>query len=428
MMKMHFDIPYDAATLPLEVDEKRLKAVLALKAECAVPPTVQEQTQTVLKALGHPIGAPGLDALSAGKQRVLVITSDHTRPVPSKITMPLLLSAIRQGSPGAEIRILLATGMHRPTTPAEMAEKFGVDIVQREVIVNHISHRDEDMVFKGILPSGGELWLNNLTDWAELIVSEGFIEPHFFAGFSGGRKSILPGIASHKTVLYNHNAKFIANPRAVHGSLNGNPLHQDMCYAAKAAGLSFILNVRLDSEKRIIAAYAGDPEKAHEAGCRDCLAHSSMEKVEGDIVITSNGGYPLDQNIYQAVKGMSTGAACLRPGGILIMVAACRNGHGGEDFYRWLASAKSPAEVAEKIASIPPDGTLPDQWEAQILARILLKSRCIVVTGPENEALISDMHMTYASTVQKALDIAQSWIGPSASIVVIPNGTEIIVR
>ncbi len=427
-MKTQFQIPYGLTTLPLEIEVECLKAVLVPKVEHHTPVTEEGQIRTVLEALHHPIGSPGLAALSAGKQRVLVITSDHTRPVPSRITMPLLLSAIRQGSPLADIRILLATGMHRPTTPAEMIEKLGADIVQREVIINHMSLRDEDMVFKGILPSGGELWLNSLVDWADLIVSEGFIEPHFFAGFSGGRKSILPGIASHKTVLYNHNAKFIADPHAVQGSLYENPIHRDMCHAARAANLSFILNVRLDSEKRIIAAYAGDPQQAHEAGCRDCLTNNSMKKVEGDIVITSNGGYPLDQNIYQAVKGMSAGAACVRPGGVLIMVAACKNGHGGEDFYRWFVSVESPAKVAEKIDSIPPENTLPDQWEAQILARILEKTRCIFVSEPENKVLISNMHMTFASTLQNAMEIAYNWVGPAASVVIIPNGPEMIVQ
>lgn len=427
-MKTSFRIPYGLKSLPLEIEEKLLKAVLAPKVESISSPTRVAQAGIVLQALDNPIGSPSLADLAAGKQRVLIITSDHTRPMPSIITMPILLSLIRKASPHADIRILLATGMHRPTTHEEMAEKFGPEIVQNETLLNHIASKDEGMVFKGILPSGGELWLNSLVDWADLILSEGFIEPHFFAGFSGGRKSILPGIASHKTVLYNHNAGFIDDPHSVQGNLDGNPLHRDMCHAAKAANLSFILNVRLDNQKRIVAAYAGDPTKAHEAGCLDCLAHNSVNKVEGDIVITSNGGYPLDQNIYQAVKGMSTGAACVKSGGVIIMAAECINGHGGDDFFNWFASAKSPKEVAEMIASTLPEQTLPDQWEAQILARNLTKARCIFVTRPENEALIKSMHMIYAPDLQNALEMAYGWIGVSASVVVIPNGAEIIMR
>lgn len=428
IMKIPFRIPYGLDTLPLEVEEKHLKAVLVPPADDAASPTDEQQSETVMNALCHPIESPRLQDLAMGKKKVLVITSDHTRPVPSRITMPLLLSEIRRGNPGADIRILLATGMHRPTTPEEMDVKFGKEIAQNEIILNHISRKDEDMVFKGILPSGGELWLNSLVDWADLIVSEGFIEPHFFAGFSGGRKSILPGIASHRTILYNHNAGFISNPLATQGSLDGNPLHRDMCHAAKAANLTFILNVRINSRKQIIAAYAGNPEQAHEAGCHDCLHHNQVTKAEGDIVITSNGGHPLDQNVYQAVKGMSAGAACVRPGSVIIIAAACECGHGGEDFYQWFASAEGPEEVANKIASIPPENTLSDQWEAQILARILKKARCIFVTRPENERLIQQMHMTYASSLDDALDIARGWIGQDASIVVIPNGTEVIVR
>ncbi len=427
-MKTTLHIPYGLTSLPLEVEEQHLKAVLVPCSESTDSPTPEDQENVVLQALNHPIGSPLLEELAAGKQRVLLITSDHTRPVPSRITMPLLLSRIRAGNPNVQIRILLATGMHRPTTQEEIIDKFGGEIAQTETILNHFSRRDEDMVFKGILPSGGELWLNRLVDWADLIVSEGFIEPHFFAGFSGGRKSILPGIASHKTVLFNHNAKFIADPHAVQGNLPGNPLHRDMCCAAKAANLSFILNVRLDSSKRIMAAYAGDPQKAHEAGCRDCLACNSVMRVEGDIVVTSNGGYPLDQNIYQAVKGMSTGVVCLKPDGVLIMAAECANGHGGEDFYRWFTSAKDPDEVADRISAIPPESTLPDQWEAQILAEILKKARCIFVTRPENEALVSAMHMTYAPSIDMALEMAYRWTCSSPSVVVIPNGTDIIVN
>jgi nickel-dependent lactate racemase len=427
-MKKTFQIPYGLKTLPLEIEESLLKAVLVPHAESESSPTLEEQADIVIHAIDHPIGSPRLADLAKGKQRVLIITSDHTRPMPSIITMPILLSIIRNANPCADIRILLATGMHRPTTAEEMAEKFGLEIVQNETLLNHIASKDEDMVYKGILPSGGELWLNNHVDWADLILSEGFIEPHFFAGFSGGRKSILPGIASHKTVLYNHNAGFIDDPHSVQGNLEGNLLHRDMCFAAKAANLSFILNVRLDNEKRIVAAYAGDPSMAHEAGCRECLAKSCVDKVEGDIVVTSNGGYPLDQNIYQAVKGMSTGAACVKSGGVIIMASECQNGHGGDDFFNWFASAKSPAEVAAKIASTPAERTLPDQWEAQILARILKKARCIFVTRPENEALVKSMYMTYAPDLNTALEMAYGWTGPSASVVVIPNGTEIIVR
>lgn len=164
----------------------------------------------------------------------MIITSDHTRPVPSRITMPLLLEEVRRGNPEAEISLLIATGMHRPTTEVELRARYGDEIVDRENIVVHKAMVKEDMVFFGTLPSGGELWLNRLIKESDLVVAEGFIEPHFFAGFSGGRKAILPGVASAKTVLYNHNARFLQSPHARQGSLDENPIHKDMIFARRS--------------------------------------------------------------------------------------------------------------------------------------------------------------------------------------------------
>ena len=405
--------------MPLTVDDKHLAGVL-----CAheTEETALSQEDIVRRALENPIGSPRLRALAETARRVLVISSDHTRPVPSALTMPLLLREIRSGNPDAEIRVLVATGMHRPTTREELLAKYGAQIVENETIVIHDSRRDEDMAFKGTLPSGGELWLNRLVDWADLVVSEGFIEPHFFAGFSGGRKSVLPGIASHKTVLYNHNSAFIRDANAVQGNLSGNPLHRDMLFAARAAGLRFILNVLLDGDKRVVAAYAGDREAAHEAGCAQCLRRTRVPMQSADIVVTSNGGYPLDQNIYQAVKGMSTGALCVRAGGVLIMLAQCEDGHGGEAFCRWFTQAQNAREVADAIDAIAPEDTQADQWEAQILARVLLRCECIFVTDEKNADLIQGMHMRYAATADAALAMARAIAGSDASVLVIPDG------
>lgn len=382
----------------------------------------------VRAALAAPIGSPTLGALAEKARRVLIITSDHTRPVPSAVTLPILLETLRAARPDVEVKILIATGMHRASTPAEMEAKYGADVCAREDLINHDSRDDSAMVYKGILPSGGALWVNRLVDWADLVVAEGFIEPHFFAGFSGGRKSVLPGIASYKTVVYNHNARFIADPRAVQGSLEGNPLHEDMRFAAKAGGLAFILNVILDEEKRIVAAFAGDPEAAHAVGCEACRARNAVQGVQADIVVTTNGGYPLDQNLYQSVKGMTAGEACVKPGGVLIMAAECADGHGGEGFYRWLAEAGSPRDVLDAITTIPPEETRADQWQAQILARVLCRASVIFVTGEVNRSTVEAMHMDYAATVDEALDRAYAKLGPNASLCVIPDGVGVIIQ
>lgn len=422
---MHeFAIPYGKQYLTLRLPEDRAVQVLLAHGK---EDGSQDEKAVVRKALEHPIGSPRLCELVRDKKRILVITSDHTRPVPSALTLPLLLGEIRKGAADAEVRILVATGMHRPTTPDEMIAKFGTDLVAHEKFVIHRSGEDP-MSFRGILPSGGELWLNALIDWADLTVAEGFVEPHFFAGFSGGRKAILPGIASRKTVLYNHNAGFIADPKATTGNLADNPIHRDMLFAARQAGLAFILNVLLDEDKHVAAAYAGDPEAAHKAGCRECVQRTSVKGALADIVVTSNGGYPLDQNIYQSVKGMTAAEACVKQDGVIVMCAALGDGHGGEAFYRYFAERKDAHAVMDDITGVTAGETKPDQWQAQILARVLCKARCIFVTGPENRATIEAMHMLWAGNLEDAMRMADTFAGEHSSVTVIPDGVGVIVQ
>lgn len=422
---VQIDIPYGKGTMPLRLPPERLAGVLT--PAHGAPPT-QTPEQIVRAALQGPIGSPRLRALAQGKQRVLVITSDHTRPVPSHITLPPMLAEIRAGNSQAEIIILVATGMHRPTTEAELRHKLGDAVVDGETIVVHRAEQDADMVTLGTLPSGGALRLNKLIAWSQLTVADGFIEPHFFAGFSGGRKSILPGVAARETVLYNHNARFIASPAAVQGSLADNPIHRDMAFAAKAAGLRFILNVVLGPGHRVLAAFAGEPEAAHAAGCAYSLTRTRVAPVVADIAVTSNGGWPLDQNLYQAVKGMTAAEACVRQGGAIVMCAALSDGHGGEAFYRWFAERQSPAQVLRDIENIPPEATRMDQWEAQILARVLCKATCFLVTGVENRALVEAMHMRWSPDAGSAVREATALLGAESKVTVIPDGVGVIVK
>jgi nickel-dependent lactate racemase len=280
----------------------------------------------------------------------------------------------------------------------------------------------------GKLPSGGELVINKLAMEADLLLAEGFIEPHFFAGFSGGRKSILPGIVSQVTVLYNHCAAFIADEHARAGIIEGNPMHIDMLEAAKQAKLAFILNVVIDSDKKIIKAFAGDREKAHLAGAEFVKEMATVQAIPADIVITSNGGYPLDQNIYQAVKGMTAAEASCRKGGVIIICAACNDGHGGEAFYRWFAESSGADEVMAKIMAIDAASTIADQWEAQIAARILMNHTVIIVTDQCPHSVVTDMYFKAASTLTEALTMAEAIVGTDSSITVIPDGVSVIVR
>ena len=420
------NLPFYKGHIECNIPDEKIKAVLVSKAE--EYSVSASETEIVRKALENPISSVRLSELAKDKKHVVIISSDHTRPVPSHITMPLLLEEVRRFNKDVKITILIATGMHRATTHEELVAKYGEKIVNEETIVVHDAYIDSDMTFKGILPSGGELWVNKLVDEADLLISEGFIEPHFFAGFSGGRKSVLPGIASKKTVLWNHNAKFIASKNARAGNLEDNPIHKDMLFAAKQAGLAFILNVVINGEKKVIEAFAGNLEDAHAYGCEKVLEIARVTPVKSNIVLTTNGGYPLDQNIYQTVKGMTAGEACVNDGGVIIILSSCADGTGGEFFYKLLADEESAEAAYKKLNDVEPSDTEFDQWEAQILARILCKANVIIVTDKCDPSIITNMHIMHAYTLEEALEKAYALTSKEEQITIIPDGISVILK
>lgn len=419
-------IPYSKNFIDINIPDENLVGVLECRAHNVESEMSEEDI--VNKALDNPIGSSTLEDLVRGKKDMVIITSDHTRPVPSKISMPILLNRIRKSNPQIKIKILVATGYHRSPTSEELVNKFGQEIVDNEVIINHVSTDKSTLIKMGILPSGGELWLNRTAIDTELLIAEGFIEPHFFAGFSGGRKSVLPGIAGYDTILANHCSEFIKSSFARTGGLDNNPIHKDMLYAAHEAKLAFILNFIIDKDKKIVNAFSGDSVLAHEEGCRYMLNVSNVKKVEADIVITSNGGYPLDQNIYQSVKGMTAAEACCSENGVIIMVSACNDGHGGQSFYDNMADAKNPREILDRVGKVSRENTIPDQWEFQILSRVLEKCRVILVTDMCDPKMITNMHMEHSLTFEEALDRAFKLKGKDAKVAVIPDGVSVIVK
>lgn len=420
------NIPFGKTTLPLDVPAENLQGVYTSQLNHVTPPA--DQHAVVLKVLANPIASPKLSELAKNARNCVLIASDHTRPVPSKYIVPHMLDELRQGNPNIQITILIATGTHRSTTRDELVAKFGEPIVDNETIVVHDSLDEAAMTTIGTLPSGGTLSINKLAAETDLLIAEGFIEPHFFAGFSGGRKSVLPGIASYPSVLANHCAQFIASPFARTGKLDGNPIQTDMLWAAKQAKLAFIVNVVINAEKHIMSAVAGNPFDAHAQGCQNLAKLCKLQIPLADIVVTSNGGYPLDQNLYQAVKGMTAAEAAAKPDAIIIMSAKCNDGHGGESFFQTLAEAPSFKELYDRLCSIPMDKTIPEQWEAQILARILAKHRLILVAEPQFQPALDQMHIEYADDLNAALKTALNAKGNQATVAVIPDGVSVIVN
>lgn len=417
--------PYGKEYISINIPDNRLRAVLVSRLHDYHARESQEKL--VRKALNNPIGSPKLSELAVGKNNVVIVASDHTRPVPSKAIIPQMLEEIRRGNPNAKITILIATGCHRGTTKDELISKFGADIVKNENIYIHDCDETDKLVNIGTLPSGGELIINKIAYEADLLVSEGFIEPHFFAGFSGARKSILPGIASRITVMANHCSEFIADPYARTGILNNNPIHEDMVWAARKAKLAFIVNVVINSEKEAIYAVAGDMEQAHAAGCNFLSGLCKVNAVPADIVITTNGGYPLDQNIYQAVKGMTTAEATVKKGGVIIMMSKSNDGHGGDDFYSILAGEADITKTLRIIIGRGRNETVPDQWQAQVLIRVLQHSKVIYISDAPDD-MVKGLHMIPAHSFKEALEKAEDILGnPKATITAIPDGISVMV-
>jgi len=425
MMNREIPLPYGKGFISVAVPEKNLNCVM--HSHLATYHSARTQEELVEEALANPHGGLPLCERVRGKKKVVVISSDHTRPVPSRLLMPRILREIRKGSPEAEIVILVATGCHRSPTNQELLDRYGEEIVKNERIVIHNADDNSSLVDLGEMASGNRLLLNRLAYEADFLMAEGFIEPHFFAGFSGGRKAVLPGVVGRATTMFNHCAVNIDDSHARTGILARNPIHADMCEGAKKAGLEFILNVVLNDRKEVIGAFSGDLDPAHEAGIAFIKGLCRCKAAPADIVITTNGGYPLDQNIYQAVKGMSTAEMTCRPGGVIIMASQCSDGHGAPAFYETFASEPSNEAIMTAIRSRSAEKTLPDQWQSQIFLRILMNFKVIFVSDAPQD-MVENLHMVYSPNMEDALAKAFAFCGEHASVTVIPDGVSTLIE
>lgn len=421
-----FYLPYGKEKITGQIEDSHFAGMLV--SELQNYQATKNGVEIVQEALKNPIGSSQLCELSIGKENIVIISSDHTRPVPSYIIMPLLLKEIRKGNPNAKITILISTGLHRKTTIEELEAKFGKEIMKNEKIIVHDCDDNDNLLYAGTLPSGGNLILNKRVVEADLLVAEGFIEPHFFAGFSGGRKSILPGVAGRETVLYNHNSAFIAHANSRTGVIEGNLIHKDMLYAARAVGLDFIVNVVIDGQHNPIFAVAGDCELAHKAGREFLASKCTVDAIPADIVISTNGGYPLDQNIYQSVKGLTAAEATVKKNGVIVMCSKAEDGHGGNVFYETFRDERNLCRMMKTFLDRKPEETIVDQWQSQIFARVLSKATVVFVSSC-NDKMIEELHMIPAHSLESALEKAKAIVdNDNYTITVIPDGVSVIVK
>lgn len=413
-------LPYGRGHLRAEIPERYLASV-------AVPRRMKPVANPDVKldkALVAPIASPSLEELARGKKRPIIIISDSTRPTPSGMIVEAALRSLsRAGIPEKSVRLVVATGLHRPSTEEELMERLGKDLLNRLEVWNHDARDDSSLVSLGHTSRGTPLWLNKAVHESDLVIGDGYIEPHFFAGYTGGGKNIMPGVSGFETIKANHGAAMIDHPKARAGVLKGNPIYEDIVEAAGRGGLDFSINVTLDPQKRISGVFAGGFEEAHRAGSKFLDGHVKVETPEADIVITTNGGYPLDRDLYQAVKGMTVAEGIIREGGVAIVASECVDGVGHPRFRELVERSSTPQEILDVIRT--PGFFEVDQWEAQILARVLMRCDVICVTGVES-AVIRGMHMIPAGSIQKALGIALKYVGRDPEIVVVPGGPSTI--
>ena len=416
--------PYGKEYVVLDLPNEKTLVV-----ESRIPEGVDEEKVLELasKALDNPIASSPLERIirDSGIKSVAVLVTDKTRATPNKVLLRVLLPRLQMaGLKSEDIVIVVATGLHKPHTHEELVELLGHEIVKNYVVVSHNSDDLENHVFLGKTSYGTEVYVNKVVVSSDLVIGLGLIEPHFFAGYSGGRKLILPGVSATKTVYQNHSYKMIAHPKADYGILNGNPIHEDMVEGSRMVkNYRFILHVILDKRKRVVDVIAGDPYNAHRVGVEK---YDSWAKIFvpylGDVVIVTNGGYPLDRDLYQAVKGMCTGSRVAKPGGVIIVLAECRDGVGHEHFRELASLDKDPKKILDYIARNEP---LRDQWQVQKLEQVLLKNRVIVVTKNVKHSVLEEMNLIPASTPEEALEIACK-LTHCNKLIAIPEGPYVI--
>jgi lactate racemase len=379
----------------------------------------------LLAAMRAPIESPPLRALVRPGQKVAISVCDITRAQPRREMLRAIFEEIPD-VPGRDITILIATGTHRINTDAELERMLGREVLDRCRVVNHDSRDDSTLERIGTTSTGVDVLLNREWRAADVRITTGFVEPHFFAGFSGGPKMVAPGLAGLATVMTLHDASRIGHPNATWGITEGNPIHDDVRAIAAMAPPTFSIDVALNREQKITAAFAGNLFAEHKRACAHVKA-TAMRAVPSpfDVVLTTNSGYPLDQNLYQAVKGMSAAAQIVKPGGVIVCAAECRDGLPSHGSYgEVLRSQPDPAAL---LAMICGRGySRPDQWQVQVQAQIQLKARVLVKTGGLGHDDVRAAHFTPVDDVGTAVRDALASAGTAATLCVLPQGPQTI--
>ncbi len=420
-MKIH--LAYGTQGLDVEVPDRNLAKVLTL----GTTPPLANPAGTIEQSLLTPISSPPLARLARNAKTACIAVCDITRPVPNKLLLPPMLKILEEnGVERSNITILIATGLHRPSTLAELDLMLGVDILSRRRVVDHRAGVRGEQKYLGVTKKNTPVFIDKRYVEADLKMTVGFIEPHLMAGFSGGRKMIAPGSAGEETIKALHSPTFLDDPLCREGSLDQNPLHHELLEIAQMAGHDFMIDVSLDANGNITGVFAGDPRQAHAAGVQAVRGFVRSTIAEpADIVITTSAGFPLDLTYYQAIKGMTAALPVLKKGGMLILAAECAEGLGGETFSVMATRFDTAKAFDEWIHSHPVE---VDQWQLQECVKAARAADVVVVARGIQNAQKEKLFVQSAPSVEEAIERGLRKLGRDATIAVIPKGPYTLVE
>jgi nickel-dependent lactate racemase len=421
---MRVRLEYARTGLEVELPDERVERKLAYKDA----PPLPDPRADLARLLAQPTGTPPLAQVAAGRTDACIVICDITRPVPNQMILePMLATLAEAGIPRHKITILVATGLHRPSTPDEIVEMVGAEIADRYQVVDHRGQEINEHTYLGVSPRGVPIWIDSRYVRADLKITIGLIEPHLMAGFSGGRKLICPGIAALETVKVWHSPAFIEHPLADCGILEGNPVHEENTWIGRHTGCDFIVNVVIDAERRPLKFVAGDMEQAFLEGVafvRQVVVDTVPEPV--DIVVTSSAGYPLDTTFYQSIKGMTGALPIVKQGGTIILAASLDQGIGSPEFMGLFREHATLEGFVERI--LGQDYFVLDQWQLEELAKVRRKAKVKVVSDGLAPEVLNGLFVESAPSVEQAVADSLAEYGPTARIAVIPKGPYVLAQ
>lgn len=412
--------PFGKSEIEVKIPKENILQVLKPRE----PAGLAEETKEIIRALQNPIGTQPLNRTIEPNSSVALIVSDITRPVPSNKIVPSIIDELNKILvPDENIMIIVALGMHRKNTEEEIELMLGRGVLERIRVVNHDCYDKRGLTYIGETSRRTPLEVNNLVANADIKITTGYIEPHEIAGFTGGRKSILPGVSGVDALRWNHRPEMLNHPKARIGVLDGNPIHEDMVEAAEMVGVDFIVNVVLNSRKEIAKVVAGDLKKAYYKGVRFYEQYAGVKVDQPADIVIASSGYPLDCDFYQSIKSVIAAEPFVKEGGAIILLTESRDGLGPPLFSEWMKTVSSPDEIVEKIQI---EGYSPEVDHCYLLARILKK--CEVIAVSQHPLLREIKIVKTTDSIKTALDIAFKKRGKDSSVITLPYATRIIPK